>query len=318
MTVDPELPRASTELLAPPSSRRAGDGSSRPSSGPSVLGAVAGLAGDLVRWPLQRALDVGVAGGRAALEALAPRAERAFLAAFDAVLASPVTEEALDRLLDSPAFSRVPQRVLDELLLAGVVEQIADRIVNGPELPGIVAAAVDGPGLDRAVQQVLDGDLMDRVVERVLASELPDRVVERVLASELPDRVVERVLTSELPDRLVVRVLDSPLPDQVVEQVLDSRLPEVLVSRLLESEQLWVVVEEIARSEAVADAINRQSIGFADQVADEVRVRSGDVDAWLERAARRVIRRRRAEAVEPVDAVEVDPDAGAVPEPGDG
>lgn len=286
MTVDPELPRASTELLAPSSSRSAGDGSRRPSSGPSVLGAVAGLAGDLVRWPLQRALDVGVAGGRAALEALAPRAERAFLAAFDAVLTSPFTEEALDRLLDSPAFSRVPQRVLDELLLAGVVEQIADRIVNGPELPGIVAAAVDGPGLDRAVQQVLDGDLMDRVVERVLTS-------------ELPERVVERVLTSELPDRVVVRVLDSPLPDKVVEQVLDSRLPEVLVSRLLESEQLWVVVEEIARSEAVADAINRQSIGFADQVADEVRVRSGDVDAWLERAARRVVRRRRHAAPDP-------------------
>ena len=72
-------------------------------------------------------------------------------------------------------------------------------------------------------------------------------------------------------------------------------LTEVLVTRLLQTEQLWVLVEEIARSEAVADAINRQSLGFADQVADEVRERSGDVDAWLERAARRVTRRRRAE-----------------------
>jgi hypothetical protein len=41
----------------------------------------------------------------------------------------------------------------------------------------------------------------------------------------------------------------------------------------------------------VTDAIARQSVSFADQVAVGVRARSHDADAWLERAARRALRR---------------------------
>jgi hypothetical protein len=63
--------------------------------------------------------------------------------------------------------------------------------------------------------------------------------------------------------------------------------------RLLESPELWLVVEEIARSPAVTEAITQQSLGFADQVASEVRRGSSGADAWLERAARRVRRRHR-------------------------
>ena len=82
--------------------------------------------------------------------------------------------------------------------------------------------------------------------------------------------------------------------ERLVGRAIDSRLVDETVARLLESEELWVVVEEIAQSPAVTDAITRQSMGFADQVADGVRARSRNADAWLERAARRALRRRAA------------------------
>jgi hypothetical protein len=90
---------------------------------------------------------------------------------------------------------------------------------------------------------------------------------------------------------VVEAAVDSPAVERAVTQVIDSRLLDQTVAQVLESEELWVLVEEIARSPAVTDAITRQSLGFADQVAGEVRSRSRDADAWLERAARRALRR---------------------------
>jgi hypothetical protein len=46
----------------------------------------------------------------------------------------------------------------------------------------------------------------------------------------------------------------------------------------------------------VTDAITQQSMGFADVIADGVRDRSRSADAWLERAARRALRRGPAPA----------------------
>jgi hypothetical protein len=86
-------------------------------------------------------------------------------------------------------------------------------------------------------------------------------------------------------------VLESAAAERLVARVIDSKLLDEVVRRLLESEDLWVLVEEIARSPAVSEAITRQSVGFADQVAGGVRTRSRSADAWLERAARRAVRR---------------------------
>ena len=74
-------------------------------------------------------------------------------------------------------------------------------------------------------------------------------------------------------------------------RVLESKLLDEAVQRLLEGEELWLVVNEIAQSPAVTEAITRQSIGFADQVAGGVRGGTRSADAWLERAARRALRR---------------------------
>jgi hypothetical protein len=86
-------------------------------------------------------------------------------------------------------------------------------------------------------------------------------------------------------------VLDSDGMDRLVAQVLASRLLDRSVARVLASDELWLVVEEIAQSPAVTAAISQQGAGFADQIAGEVGERSRRADAWLERAARRMLHR---------------------------
>jgi hypothetical protein len=98
------------------------------------------------------------------------------------------------------------------------------------------------------------------------------------LARDASQLVADRILDSEATERLVARVIESRLLDEAV-------------ARLLESEDLWLLVDEIAHSPEVTDAIGRQGIGFAEQVAGVVRDRSRTADARVERLARRVLRR---------------------------
>jgi len=93
------------------------------------------------------------------------------------------------------------------------------------------------------------------------------------------ERVVESALDSAAMERLVVRVIESSLLEEAVEQ-------------LLQTDELWLMVDEIARSPAVAEAIQRQSLGFADEVAGGVRVRSRKIDDRLESGARRIFSRK--------------------------
>jgi len=93
-------------------------------------------------------------------------------------------------------------------------------------------------------------------------------------------------------EEAVDRALASRLAGHTVDRVFDQeRLIDETVTRLLESEELWVLVDSIAKSPAVTEAIARQSVGFADQVAGEVRARSHRIDMRLEQAARRIARR---------------------------
>ena len=76
-------------------------------------------------------------------------------------------------------------------------------------------------------------------------------------------------------------------------RLIDSPLLDEAVGRLLESEELWLLVDEIAASPAVTEAISKQSMSFADQVAGAVRTRSLNADDRLEGAVRGLVTRRR-------------------------
>jgi hypothetical protein len=123
---------------------------------------------------------------------------------------------------------------------------------------------------------------------------------EQLLESRIANELVDLVLESGQLERIADQVVDSPATERVLARVMDSRLVDAAVARLLESDELWLMVDQIASSPAVTEAIGRQSIGFADQVAGEVRVRSGRADERVERIARRLLRRRqRLEAETP-------------------
>jgi hypothetical protein len=146
-------------------------------------------------------------------------------------------------------------------------------------------AATDAVGerLERVTLAAVDAAFASRVAEEVV-----DRAIASGLVERLVDRLVERLLAERVLERAVGSVFD------------DGRVIDELVTRLIESEDLWVLVDEIAQSPAVTEAIGRQSIGFADQVASGVRARSRTADDRLERVARRALRRpQRGESQAP-------------------
>ncbi|HLM49700.1 MAG TPA: hypothetical protein VK279_04070 [Solirubrobacteraceae bacterium] len=134
----------------------------------------------------------------------------------------------------------------------------------------------------QAVQHILASPLLDRVAQDLSTHEVAQRIATPLLA----DGVVE-----ELAARVADDIADSPQMEAEVARVVDSPLLDEVVARMLESDDLWRLVDAIAKSEPVTEAISQQGIGFAGEVAEEVRERSRRGDARLESLARRMLRR---------------------------
>jgi hypothetical protein len=129
---------------------------------------------------------------------------------------------------------------------------------------------------------VLSGlDLTLAALDSALKSSLAHEAGERIRASGLADTL----------EPLIARAADSAEAERLVGRVVDSRVLSAAVQRLLETEALWTAIDEIAQSPAVTEAISRQGLSFADQMANVVRQRSGTADDRLERLARRLVRR---------------------------
>jgi hypothetical protein len=160
--------------------------------------------------------------------------------------------------------------------------------------PRIVLAACVAAG-ERAAAGVLEEALTSRQ-----AAAMVERIADRLLAQGLAERFIERLLEAPELERLLGVALDSPGMQRLVARAVESRLTEATMARLIDdavtrlpqSEALWSLVDEVAQSPAVIDAITAQSRGLADDVATDLRDRSRDADAWLERLASRMLRRR--------------------------
>jgi hypothetical protein len=145
---------------------------------------------------------------------------------------------------------------------------------------------------DEAVKRVLSSPVADRAVGHALSGPLVDAVARDIARYAVLERVVDELLADRITDQIADRLLEGPELEELAARVIDSRLLDTIVERLLESEELWRLVDEIASSPPVTEAIGRQSVGFADQVAGQVRVQSQRADARVERVARRLLRRR--------------------------
>jgi len=171
---------------------------------------------------------------------------------------------------------RTAGRRAEELTLAALDAALASRL--GAEV----------------VDRVLASDLTARAVSRALEGPLVDSIARDVVRFAVIERLADVVLEDPALERVVASTLDHPATERVLVRVLESKLVDEAVQRVLAGEELWIVVDEIAQSPAVTEAITRQSMSFADQVSEELRDRSRSADARLERAARRVLRRRPA------------------------
>ena len=192
------------------------------------------------------------------------------------------------------------RRLLDATMrLGGTVGLAAMRPASGAISAGLrlerAARGAAGRRLNDAALSALDAALVSPVaeeaVDRAMASGLARHVVDRLLADGIIEHTVGRLLDGPELERVVGTVLQSPAVDRLVGQTIESRLADQAVARLLDSEELWLLVGEIAESPAVTEAITQQGFGFADEVAGGMRARSRNADAWLERTARRALRR---------------------------
>lgn len=161
---------------------------------------------------------------------------------------------------------------------------------------GLVSHAAGEVAL-AALDVLLASRATDKAIKRISVHVIESPELERLMARSLESPAIERLVAAAVDnpatERLIAAAVDNPATERLVMRVIDSRLLDEIVTRLLEREELWLAVEEIARSPAVTEAITQQSLGFADQVAAGVRQGSTGADAWLERAARRVLRPRR-------------------------
>lgn len=140
---------------------------------------------------------------------------------------------------------------------------------------------------------VLAGEVVEGAtlafVDRALADGLADRVAQRIVDGPELERIVDMALASPAIERTLTSIVASHVVQEAVDRVADDAM-----ARLRDSEAMWALIEEIARSSAVTEAIAHQGVGFADQVGDDIRERSRNADARLERAAWRLLRRRPA------------------------
>jgi len=131
---------------------------------------------------------------------------------------------------------------------------------------------------------------------------LERRAVDRLLASDELERILTTTVNSPSIQAALQHVLASSGAARLVDSLFDSGLIDRFLERLLANDSLWHLIDEIAASPAVTAAISDQGLGFADQLGDDVRMRSRKADDWIERAARRLIHR-------PPKALGAEPDA---------
>ena len=163
---------------------------------------------------------------------------------------------------------------------------------------GAASAALDA-GIEierRAVDFVLDSAELERVLTAAIESPRVQAAMSKAIAGRLVRDLIAGFVDGPAMDDLVDRLLDSDALWRLVDTLLDrlaesdslARFVDTLLDRLTESEALWRLVDEVAGSPSVTAAITQQSIGFAEEVRDDVRTRSRRADDWLSRVARRL------------------------------
>jgi len=139
----------------------------------SVAESLAHAATGVATAPLRIALAATARGRSAELRArrtIESAAERALLAALDAVVGRLMHDEVIDRVLARAEAEGVAEHVVDRILEDGIAERVAERAFSGPEL--------------------------ERVLESAFKSALPEELIAQLLASEAIWILVDEIARS--------------------------------------------------------------------------------------------------------------------------
>jgi len=152
---------------------------------------------------------------------------------------------------------------------------LAGRLVSGGARRAQRIA--EATGLDQTVEEVVE-DAIVRAVE----SEATERALARILNGPVVRQAVEDALRSESVEQALIETVDSDMVDRVW-------------ARVLESDETQLLIERIAESPEVRDAIAVQGIGLITDIGIQVRTVTAQMDTWLQRLIRKVLRRPKAE-----------------------
>jgi hypothetical protein len=166
--------------------------------------------------------------------------------------------------------------------MVDTMRSLGVRTIRVAMLPPATVLSVSRGAAERAATSAVDG-----IADRLLAQGLAERFIERLLAAPELEHLLAVMLDSPGMERLVTRAIESRLTESVMSRLIDDA-----ARQLPQSRELWALIDQVAQSQAVTDAISQQGLGLADEVAADLRDRSRDADAWLERTARRIMGRR--------------------------
>ncbi|MDA0158964.1 hypothetical protein OM076_01705 [Solirubrobacter ginsenosidimutans] len=176
-------------------------------------------------------------------------------------------------------------------LRAPVVDRVFGAVIEARLLERVTAEALKGEALEGVLGIAAERSAGIRVADAVLADDSVERLLAHVVDQPAIDRLIERALASPAFELRVAAVLEQPALEQVLERVLASRFAQAATDQLLASEELKRVVGHVARSDEVREALASQTHGLVDDVSDQLRDRTANVDDRMEGVARRLLRR---------------------------
>jgi uncharacterized RDD family membrane protein YckC len=150
----------------------------------------------------------------------------------------------------------------------------------------------------RGARAVAGATGLDEVAERTT-----EEAIVRALESPAVERAIFRVLESDEAQEALARALASPAVERAAIQVLDSELVDRVWERLLASDEIQKTIERIAEAPEIRSAIAAQGVGLITDVGRQIARATARLDDLLERFARRVLRRPRAEPTKSVGLV---------------
>lgn len=206
---------------------------------------------------------------------------------FQSLLADALDSEQVQIALRKALETEGAEHVVETLFESGLVDEFVDRLVAD----GAAWVLINAVLASDEAEQLVGNAAFWGLIDKALQSEHVGRVADNAALWALIDRALtsdgaEQLVNSSAFWTLIGKALESDNAEALVARLFESGLADQFIDRLLTSKAMWRLVNEIAASPAVTAAVTQQSLGFADQVGDELRARARQADDWILHKAR--------------------------------